>query len=664
MHLQVPLSRSCASVLVVSLMVLASLTVGGLASAVAAQPEQPEYDIIIRRGLILDGSGIVGYKADVGVKNGYIYAVGDLSRATARRVIDADGLMVAPGFIDTHSHGDQRLAPAPLSSLSQGVTTEILNPDGGGPTDIAKQLADLEAAGLGINLGVFIGFNAVWERVVGLEDRRATPEEIEEMRRLIAQGMADGALGVSSGLYYAPAIFSSTEEGMAVSAAARPWRAMYSTHMRNENVGILAAITETMEIGVGAGLTPDITHMKILSPSLAGKSADAVGIIKQANAKGIYTTASVYPYTRSSTSLTAVVPPWVQDGGRSAMLERFANPALRERIAEEIERFIEIRVGTPEGIYFPQQRVTLADEMEAMGGVRPGEAVMRILEVGNRSAIYHFGTEEDLHVVLTNPYAAIASDGGMSDSNAVHPRHYGTFPRVLGRYVREEAILSWQEAIRKMTGLPATMLGLVDRGFIAVGMAADITIFDPKTIIDRATFENPKQYAEGVHYVLVNGQVAFEHGALTGVKAGIALRKHPNAPSRPMNPPYRVEANGTGAITVPDPGFLVNDIHFDFAFRQLHDDARATGYLRLRDSVSGLEAVAVELGKLQVADGWATITGRALVNGREERVFRLIVDERDPFAGGRATISVWIDGLLDTRGTLTFGSRLQIVNTP
>jgi len=189
--------------------------------------------------------------------------------------------------------------------------------------------------------------------VVGLEDRRATPEEIEEMRRLIAQGMADGALGVSSGLYYAPAIFSSTEEGMAVSAAARPWRAMYSTHMRNENVGILAAITETMEIGVGAGLTPDITHMKILSPSLAGKSADAVGIIKQANAKGIYTTASVYPYTRSSTSLTAVVPPWVQDGGRSAMLERFANPALRERIAEEIERFIEIRVGTPEGIYFP-----------------------------------------------------------------------------------------------------------------------------------------------------------------------------------------------------------------------------------------------------------------------------------------------------------------------
>ncbi|HLT59124.1 MAG TPA: amidohydrolase family protein, partial [Limnochordales bacterium] len=172
MHRQVPLSLSCASVLVVSLMVLTSLTVGGLASAVAAQPEQAEYDIIIRRGLILDGSGIVGYKADIGVKNGYIYAVGDLSRATARRVIDAEGLMVAPGFIDTHSHGDQRLAPAPLSSLSQGVTTEILNPDGGGPTDIAKQLADLEAAGLGINLGVFIGFNAVWERVVGLEDRR------------------------------------------------------------------------------------------------------------------------------------------------------------------------------------------------------------------------------------------------------------------------------------------------------------------------------------------------------------------------------------------------------------------------------------------------------------------------------------------------------------
>jgi len=648
----------------VLLIALALIRLGPASSLASAQSLEVEYDIIISGGTIVDGSGIVGYQADVGIKDGYIYAIGDLSRATARRRIDAHGLIVAPGFIDSHSHANEALLPTPLSALSQGVTTEILNPDGGGPTDIADQLRRLEANGLGINVGVMIGFNAAWSAVVGPDDRRPTPEEIEAMRAIIAKGMEDGALGVSSGLFYAPAVFSTTEEGIQVSEAAKQWRAVYSTHMRNENFGILASMTETMDIALGSGLTPDITHMKIASPYTWGKAADAVGIIKQANASGIFMTASVYPYTASSTSLTAIVPPWVQEGGRAAMLERFADPVLREQIAREIESFMRIRVRTADQVYFPQQGLTLAEEAERMGGVSIGEATIRILEVGNRSTIFHFGSEADLATLLANPYATVASDGGVTDSAAVHPRRYGTFPRVLGRYVREQGILSWQDAVRKMTGLPAAFLGLVDRGFIAVGMAADLTVFDPRTIIDHATFDNPKQYAEGVHYVLVNGQVAFEQGNLTGVTPGIALRKHPNAPSRPMNPPHLVQAIGTGSVSLRDPDIQWNDVNFDFALRQLPDDARATGFFRMKDWANDLELVSVDLGKLQVADGWASFTGLGLVNGQELRVFRVIVDEQDPFLNGKTSVSIWVHGLLDVRGPVAFGSRVEIVNSP
>ena len=1016
-----------------------------------------DFDTIIKNGTILDGSGLERYHADVAIKDGYIAKIGDLSEYTADEEINAEGKFVTPGFIDVHSHAAIAALKEAKSSLTQGVTTEILNPDGGGPTDINERF-NLEDSGLAINIGAYIGFNSVWKQVVGDEDRRATEQEINEMKDLITTAMQEGASGVSAGLFYRPAYFADTDEVIDVVSAAREWRTNFPNHQRNENNEVIEATKETIEIGEKSGLVPVITHIKTMGPDNWGKSQEMIRLIDEANERGVYTAADVYPYLRSQTGLTAIVPPWVEEGGRSEMLKRFADPELRPIIAKEIEEIMYSRVEGPEGVYFPTKRKTLADYMEtgfddtqsrallsflnfdynsqatveidelqvkdtngnvvydydfngnngdewdaskfdelhsypsdalnytisdnagkvqvaerkqgnasAYGKVTPtmknvknselnmkfrvgdvgknhrirlwidsddfasgssfpkngygielhlgsdqiilyerensksttlarttagmqadewfeiklgikdnelgvklwptseeepkewtliediskeeviedqkvmvsmtnrdfnsdntfyfdqlkvqsvsgddvyfdynfegndgdawdsekfsdihsypdnpegasfsiqdnigkvqlakrsedfccstygkvttnmkdvknsdvllrfradkldgdqqlriftkadkflsgmalpvngfgvefdlkndqmnlikreesstkeiesvtanlntdwytlrlravdnevsariwkdgekepedwdveyieaereltiGETTMQILETeGSLRTIYSFGHEDDYANFLQHPLIAVASDGGATTSDSVHPRRYGSQPRTLGKFVREEGLISWEEAILKMTSLPASMIGLSDRGYIAEGMVADITIFDPDSIIDNATFDDPKQYADGVEHVFVNGQLALTNGELTGVQAGEAVRVEPNMPSRPLNRYEDIQISENRTMEAVENN-EESESAIEFELEQGANDVKATGTLKIVDENNSIDLVSEDFGRIQTFDGWQSFTGSGILNDEKLTTFRVTIDENDP----------------------------------
>ena len=617
-----------------------------------AQTEEMTFDTIIRNGTIIDGSGLPRYEADIGIRDGFIARVGDLEDYSADKELDAEGLFVTPGFIDTHSHASLSALQEAESSLKQGVTTEILSPDGGGPTDIKERFA-LEEDGLGINIGTFIGFNSVWREVVGSEDRRATPEEISQMRSLVSKAMEDGAFGVSSGLAYTPAYYATTEEVIQVVSAARDWRTNTQSHIRSEYNDVIEATREQIRIGEESGLIPIITHMKVMGPDNWGKSKETVKLIEEANARGTYTAADVYPYLAAMTSLTYLVPEWAQDGGTEAMLERFQDPELRPVIAEEIAEIMQGMVGPAENVYIPSKKITLEDIANDMG-VEPAEAVMRTLETeGNFSTIYHFGSEDDFKRILQNPTTALASDGGATTAERTHPRKYGTQPRLLGKYIREEGYLSWEEGVMKMTGLPAVHMGIVDRGFIAEGMAADVTVFDPETVRDKGTFDDPKQYPEGIEYVMVNGELALDKGELTGAQAGKALKRAPNMPSRPMNPSDPIHVDESGELLPIDQNSGTN-LQVDFSIDQEPDAKMAEGHFRISGENNELDFQSTGLGKMQVTDGWASFTGRGILNGNEERTFQVILDENEPMFTDQQSpiITVQIEGMEEIRGFL------------
>ncbi|MFA1822502.1 amidohydrolase family protein [Virgibacillus oceani] len=1011
------------------------------------------FDTIIRGGSIVDGSGLDRYDADVAIKDGYIAEIGDLSNATAEQEINAEGNFVAPGFIDVHSHASLAALQEAESPLSQGVTMEVLSPDGGGPTDLQSRI-DLEESGLGINIGSYIGFNSVWSEVVGNEDRRATDAEMEEMQALITEAMEKGAAGVSAGLFYRPAYFAETDQVIDVVSAAGEWRTNFPNHQRNENNEVIEATEETIEIGEESGLAPVITHIKTMGPNNWGKSEEMMQLINDANERGVYTAADIYPYLRSQTGLTAIVPPWAEEGGRSAMLERFADPELRDIIEEEIEEIMYSRVQGPEGVYFPTKRMTLADYMDtgvgnprsrtllsflnlnyeqefdvdideitvtnasgnvayeydfegdngeewdtskfdvlhsypsnavtrtindntghtnvaprisgnasAYGNVTPamadvgdsetfmrfkvgdtmganqimrvwinsdnfgsgssfpvngygiavrldqdriqvyerenssstihetisnagiepdtwldlkvklendtllvkmwpadeeepadwdsivdvskeeviedqkamvsitnldsasntfhfddfrvesatgqdiyyeydfegnngdgwhsdkfinihsfpeesvdfsiqdntgvvtldgydadlccstygkftpamddvknsdvllrfkadeiggdqqlriftkadeiksgmtlpangfgveidfednemsfinreestttvldtadaaldtdwhtlrlraeedevsiriwkdseeepedwnftyveeereltiGETTMQILETeGSLRTIYDFGHEDDFRRFIQSPVVAIASDGGASTSNEVHPRRYGTQPRVLGHYVREEGLLAWEEAVQKMTSLPAALIGLSDRGYLAAGMKADITIFDPDSVIDHATFEEPRQFADGIEQVLVNGELALNNGELTGIQVGEFVEMEPNMPTRPVTQDENVEATENRKILSLDGSETGSSISFNL--EQGESDHGATGSMTFVSD--DMELIADNLGRIQTFDDWVSFTGSGTINGETLTTFRVTVDEKDP----------------------------------
>jgi N-acyl-D-aspartate/D-glutamate deacylase len=609
------------------------LAVVVIAFSLIGQGATPRYDIIIRGGTVVDGTGGAPFRADVAVVGKHIARIGNLSRSEAATVIDATGLSVTPGFINLHSHASPAALSTAENMLTQGVTLEILNADGGGPPDIAKQLSDIAANGLAINIGANAGFNSAWAAVVGESDRRPTAAEIKTMREMLVANLEKGAWGVSAGLDYKPAYFASTEEVVEIVQAARLYRTVFTNHDRvtpESKFSSKVGMNETMVIGARAGLVPLITHMKVQGRE-QGTAAEFLKTMSEATAQGRFTAADAYPYLAGQTSLVAlIIPGWAQDGGREKMLERFKDPALRAKIVAESEEAMAARFGGPQGVYMPALKRELVDVMNEHG-VSGGEAVVRILEQGNTGIIARFGLEDDLIKILQHPTTSVACDcGAARPGTATHPRYYGTFPRVLGHYVRETKALTWPDAIRKMTLLPAATIGMVDRGAIAVGMAADIAVFDPATVRDHATFVEPTRFSDGIRHVLVNGVIALRDGAVTGARGGRPLYRSKSMPSRPMS----VTAPRRVRFTVPQ--------QFAIDVSQPANARAARGSLRF-ESAGRLYEVE-EFGLLQTTLDWASFT--AIVRERttgHQRPVVVIADKRPQPQPSNGILSIEFD---------------------
>jgi len=601
------------------------IAIATAAAIVVSSAQSQPFSIIFRNGTVIDGTGGARFRADLAISGAAVARVGNLSNERATTEVDATGLIIAPGFINIHSHATADGLQRAENMLTQGVTTEIANADGAGPLDIADQLDRALARGLAVNLGAQIGFNSVWTQVIGAADRRASTDDIARMRALIVEGLSKGAWGVSAGLDYKPAYFAQAEEVIKVVEAAKPFRTIFINHDRvtpESGFSSRAGMEETMAIGERAGITPVITHMKVQGHE-QGSADQILSRMREATARGSYTAADAYPYLAGQTGLAAlIIPGWAQDGGRDVMLKRFADPDLRARIVRESEEAMDKRFGGAAGIYLPATRRELTSVMREMN-VSAGEAVVRLLEQSSPGIIARFGVEADLVKILQHPTTSIACDcGAVVPGAASHPRYYGSFPRVLGRYVREQKALSLEDAIRKMSGLPAATIGLVDRGLLAAGMAADVVVFDPTTIIDHATFEEPTLPSDGVRYVLVNGQFAVNRGEATLAKAGQALRRLEYMPTRPMDPPGTFRA-----IRGDSPGRETSDqlamVSVNVAQGPMDRQARGTVWA---GTPSDHVIEGREFGVIQTGSNWASVTGRGAVRGQGEQTITVTLD--------------------------------------
>lgn len=626
-----------------------------LAAQSAPAPSRPTaYDLILRGGLVLDGTGASALRADVGISGSRIARIGDLSSASARTVIDVRGLMVAPGFINLHSHAVPAVLPTAENMLTQGVTTEILNADGSSPLDIGAQLDTLAAAGLAENVGASVGFNTMWANVMGPSDRRPTPADITRMQALIVRNLERGAFGVSAGLDYKPAYFATTDEVVRVLSPARPWRTFLPNHDRlTPEAGFSSrkGMDETVTIGVGAGLVPVFTHMKVQGHE--GGTADSVlAMMRRTTARGQWVAADVYPYLAGQTALAAlIIPGWAQDGGVAAMRQRFADPVLRARIITEADAAIAARFTGPRDILLNESGRRLSEIMAQQGLTSPGAAVVKVLETEFPSAILSFGLEEDLRKILQYPDAAIACDCGAWTATRAHPRGFGTFPRILGHYVRETHTLTWADAVRKMSGLPAVMAGMVDRGFLSEGMFADITVFDSATVIDHATYERPDAKSDGIRVVLVHGVVALRDGVVTGARGGQPLRRSKHMPSRPLRLDVARRVSARGTLQTAGATVLRS---FTITARQEREARTATGRIQFT-LPTGETMTSVSLGLLQSAPRWASVSGwlQSARGDTTRRAFTLVIDGDDPFVPGTSTtIELFIEGLAPLSGTL------------
>lgn len=537
----------------------------------ATTTSAPKYDLLIKHGLVIDGSGRPGYIGDVAINGDRIVGIGKLKNAGAAREIDAAGMVVAPGFIDMLGQSETYLLidPRAMSKVMMGVTTEVTG-EGESIAPVNERLIKeqedfnrrykltidwrtlgeyferLEKHGTGVNLATFVGATQVREYVVGFDNRPPTPGELEQMKQLVAAAMKDGALGLSTSLQYVPARFAKTDEIVALAKVARQYGGIYATHQRSEANALDESLAEVFQIARQAQIPVEIWHLKTAYKKNWGRMPEVLAKIKRARAQGLDITADIYPYIAGSTSLSACLPPWALEGGTEKMLARLKDMRIRQQLKKEITtdskewENIYLGSGGAGGVLIgsvvnrdlePMQGKRLAQIAEEQSK-EPLDALFDLIlaDHGQTGAIYFMMSEDDMRAAMRASFVSFctdsgarANDGPLAGSKS-HPRGWGSYPRILGRYVRDEHLLTLAQAIHKMTGLPAQRVGLRDRGLLRPGAYADITVFDPKQVIDRATFELPNQHPEGIQFVIINGQISVDDGRRTPALAGRVLR--------------------------------------------------------------------------------------------------------------------------------------------
>ncbi len=544
---------------------LATLSCGG-----PAAPPAPAFDIVIRGGTVFDGTGAPGRAADVAIKGDRIAAVGDLKAASATTVIDASGLAVSPGFINMLSWAVDSLIADGRSQgdIRQGVTLEIFGEGSSmGPltdemkkrmveeqgdikyditwTTLAEYLRELEKRGVSTNVASFVGATTIREHVIGLEDKKPTPQQLDAMRALVKRAMEEGALGVGSSLIYAPAFYATTEELIELCKVAAKYRGKYISHMRSEGNRLVEAVEELIRISREAGIPAEIYHLKAAGKANWGKMDAVIETVEKARRDGLQIRADMYNYPAGATGLDAAMPPWVLDGGYDAAYKRLADPATRRKIAHAIEtpskdwENLYLAAGSPDRVLLvdfkseklkPLTGKSLAEVAKMRGESVPDTIMNLVLEDRSRvGTVYFMMSEDNIRKQLQLPWVTFGSDAASMapeppfTRSSAHPRAYGNVARLLGKYVRDEKVIPLEQAIHRLSGLPATNLELEGRGFLREGMFADVAIFDPAQVADRATFEQPHQYAVGMRHVLVNGVRVLENGEHTGAKPGRAI---------------------------------------------------------------------------------------------------------------------------------------------
>ncbi len=497
------------------------------------------YDLLIINGRLLDGTGNPWYYADIGIRDGVIAWVGRADGQSAAEVINAEGLYISPGFIDVHSHAGSGLISESLSSarplLAQGVTTVIINQDGGGANDIAEQREQLLEFGLGVNVAQLMPHGTIRREVMGMDNRVPTNDELRQMKQMVEVGMQQGAFGLSSGLFYTPGAWAETEEIIELAKVAARFDGIYTSHIRDESdysVGLIESVEEVIRISREAELPGVVTHIKALGTGVWGFSAPVINRIERARNGGVEVFADQYPYPASHTNLTAVlIPPWAREGGRDAMLERLEEPEKLVQIKQEMEANMERRGGAHRlqiASYPADENLEgkLLDVIATHFGMNATDAALELIKEHSPGVVSFNMLEEDVNRFMKQSWTMTSSDGGLTepDAGVVHPRNYGSFPRKIAKYVRDEGVIDLPFAIRSMTSLSATVFRLHNRGLVREGMAADLTIFDLETLQDKATYQEPHQLSEGMVHVLVNGQFSIKNGEFTPALHGRVLR--------------------------------------------------------------------------------------------------------------------------------------------